>query len=569
MVILFNILIVAGVVLIAYWWANQGFFSALLHLLCVLVAGAVALGVWELVAVRLLLRGGWFDEYAWGTSLLGSFALTLFLLRTATDKLVPENLNLPTWVNYTFGSLFGAAAGAITMGICLIGIGFFQSSVEIMGFRGVVRDAQASGQPTLVGRLYPPLHTWTSEFYAFVSDGALTPIVGRQTLGRSYPGLDEMALSLWRDGYREGQGKSSMVPSAASVERVMVAPTASLGRGVRGAIGVQINFDRPAFDQGEMLIVTASQVRLIGRDPSGNPVVVHPVRWVQNEPGGPVESAFDDVTSYASSIPGAQSTSILFMFPAAAFGGTQPEFVQVKGVRYALPTVPRPTSDVDWMAAKLGLGGRQLAFKYDPSAPALEDEDVMIDATIAPLTLSKNQISGMEISEDFLASGRAIFPRDSGLGMPSRALRIRGLLEPPGTKVVKLDISRGKSSVDIWGDRFDFRQRAGASAAPLLIDESGNAYAPYGFMWERAADVEIMLDPVRGIRSLSEIPSLPQSGNHTLRLLYHIPEGTHIVGVMLGRVERGGQVEGVVINNASVRVGTTQRRGETRFGEMN
>ncbi|MHC4141812.1 MAG: hypothetical protein ACYSUF_08025 [Planctomycetota bacterium] len=45
--IIFNILCIAMVLLIAYWWANQGIFSAIIHLLCVIIAGALALAFWR------------------------------------------------------------------------------------------------------------------------------------------------------------------------------------------------------------------------------------------------------------------------------------------------------------------------------------------------------------------------------------------------------------------------------------------------------------------------------------------------------------------------------------------
>ena len=56
-----NILIIGFVVLIAYWWANQGVFSALLHLIAVILAGAVALAVWEPLTT-VLLTGNAFDD---------------------------------------------------------------------------------------------------------------------------------------------------------------------------------------------------------------------------------------------------------------------------------------------------------------------------------------------------------------------------------------------------------------------------------------------------------------------------------------------------------------------------
>ena len=59
-----NLLIIGLLGLITYWWGNQGLFSAILHLVCVVVAGAVALGLWEPLVVGVLLRGTWFDRRA-------------------------------------------------------------------------------------------------------------------------------------------------------------------------------------------------------------------------------------------------------------------------------------------------------------------------------------------------------------------------------------------------------------------------------------------------------------------------------------------------------------------------
>ena len=43
----YNLLIVALIALIAYWWSSQGFVSGFLHLVCVICAGAFALALWE------------------------------------------------------------------------------------------------------------------------------------------------------------------------------------------------------------------------------------------------------------------------------------------------------------------------------------------------------------------------------------------------------------------------------------------------------------------------------------------------------------------------------------------
>ena len=46
MIVLFNILIIGIVLLIAYWWMDQGFFSSMLHLLAVIAAGCLAFAFW-------------------------------------------------------------------------------------------------------------------------------------------------------------------------------------------------------------------------------------------------------------------------------------------------------------------------------------------------------------------------------------------------------------------------------------------------------------------------------------------------------------------------------------------
>ena len=45
-----SILIIIVIALAAFWWGNQGAFSALLHMLCALVAGAVGFAAWEPLA---------------------------------------------------------------------------------------------------------------------------------------------------------------------------------------------------------------------------------------------------------------------------------------------------------------------------------------------------------------------------------------------------------------------------------------------------------------------------------------------------------------------------------------
>jgi len=553
MVLVFNLLVVGLAALIAYWWANQGLFSALLHFICVVCAGAVALALWEPLTVGYLLRGGWFDEYAWGTTLLGVFVVSLFLFRLAFDKLVPDNVNLPTWANYTFGTLFGAGAGILTVGIGMIGLGMLQSADEVMGFRGNVRSSEFRGQPGGVNALYPPLHTWTSSFYSTLSGGALAPTFTRASLKGSYPGLDDMSWALWRDGAFDGEAKSSLAPDAASVESARFSAQSSKA-GPGGSYGVMVNFQKDAFDRGEMLIVSASQVRLIGSTRDGDPVSVHPTRWSQMTATGQAELPFDDVSHYATSLPGAATARIAFLFPASEFQGGQPEFIQIKGLRFALPKLESVDQGafIQWIAS---LSGSMQKLEFDPEAPFVDEGEIKVDATIAPLNLSTNQVSGFDMDDNYLAKGRGEFSRRNEFN-PGRALRIKGLLEAPGTKMVKVDVSRktGKA-IDFWGDRGDVRSRAGAAQMPLLVSADGRAFPAIGYIWIRNDKVEIRLDPSKPLRSLGDIPQLSSAGTDTLQLLFPVTDGAHVIGLVLGQIQPDGSPKGVTLANCDIVIG--------------
>ena len=77
---LLNILVIAFVGLIGYWWANQGLYSAFMHLMCVLVAGALGFATWEPFS-NILLGVPALQPYAWGVGLMLPFAIYLLVFR--------------------------------------------------------------------------------------------------------------------------------------------------------------------------------------------------------------------------------------------------------------------------------------------------------------------------------------------------------------------------------------------------------------------------------------------------------------------------------------------------------
>ncbi len=518
MLIVFNIILIAMALLIAYWWANQGLFSAIIHLLCVIVAGAVAISVWEPLTTGFLLGGGAFDGYAWGVSLIGVFVVTLLVLRVATNKLVPANVDLPHWANLAFGFPVGAASGVLTVGILVLGLGFVQSGSKLMGFSGWSRES--NGKVAEVGRLWVPFHQITDGFYSTLSVGSLST---SRPLRLYQPHLYRLSASLMRDSFREGRGPIAMRPSSASVRGAWTCPSRCL---------VWVVFERGAL-YGEMLSLSASQVRLIGSaSGSSTPATSHPVRWSQATKEAPsVTFRFDDPSHYATSVPGRENADLLFEFPWTTGGA--PRFIQIRGARLDIPKLQELDEETcDRMLAGISAEAATASAPTDVyGARPLAANDIRVSIDIRPVTVSTNLLPGTIKEVDrFLVEGYALFSNERKI--LARNLMIQGLQEPPGTKIIQLQVARD-SAASMYGEA---RQLAGERAAPMLVDIEGNTYTAYGYIHESAEGTAIRLNPVGGINAVSELPSLPSSGGEKIRLLFRVTEGVTIVGVRLGDV---------------------------------
>lgn len=529
MLIIFNIIVVALAALIAYWWAHQGIFSSLLHCVCVIAAGAVALAVWEPITVNLLLRGSDMDDYMWGTSLVVVFALCLLLFRVGMDKLARANVNFPSWANYTFGGLIGAVSGILTMGMLLIGMGFLQSTTELMGFIGHARGA--NGQVSRQNSIYPPMHEWTAGFYNMLSGGAFEPW-GSRPMREVYPDVAMQAMSLHRDSFSLGTAKTSLAPNGAKIIGFFVSKESQ-----PPVYMVQVEFEQPAYDTPDgILTVSASQVKLIGAPTEGRKSVpgAFPTQWSQlNAAGIPTTYLFDDATNYAQNVPGQQRAMMLFEFPAAPFADRPPKFVRIKGLRFRLPAPVEMTSSQLTAIRSTLRDPNAVQVAIDPGAPRMSKGDISIDNSIMPVQITTNQMASMRERDNFLTEGRESFPKGN-FGGGGRQLRVKGVLEPEGTRIVKVNISRKKSSVDVYGDLLEEVKALPDTARPYLLDDKNGQYMPIGYIWEKPVDVEIFLDRTNGVPSKKDLPPQPSAATHTVHLYFAITKGARIKAFMLG-----------------------------------
>lgn len=543
-----SLIVSAIVLLIAYWWCNQGFFSALLHFLCVLVAGAVAFSLWEWATVTFFLSGKRYDEYAWGVTLVGIFVVVLFVLRLLTDKLAPNEVRLPGPINYGLGAVFGLAAGILSTGVVLMGWGFVQASSDIFGYEGFRRSQSNNGLPEQTQPNHPPtlILKATEYVYGRLSEGAFHPVAGKITFAKAMPRISELAGSAQRDSFNDGKGKTSAPPGSITVPEFFELPTSGPGQYV-----ARIDVKNEAFDRFTTFTLSASQARLVGEGKEDDiPSAAYPTDFGQKNAATDrmfLPYAFSDMTYYASSPSGSQDATVYLFFPKAQTKGQKPAFLQVKGLRLALPAVqvePTISSPAMFLALKTGAAGSEgkaeiktlLADASTQNPNALTNAHIEANKTIAPASGTVNETHGsLEYDEShYIVSGAGDFRR-SGPSFPNRDLVIKGIFEPQGTRIVRLNVSKGSSPVDIFNiDKIRaLRKVTGEDASVEIVDTDFDTYQPFGYIWERSSEatVWVYVDyPPGGRWTLKDLPMA--GDNDKLWLLYRLPQNKTVSAVI-------------------------------------
>lgn len=527
MTYLLNLILILSVLLIAYWWANQGLLSSLLHLICVIVAGTIAFAFWEPLVAGLLLRGNAFDNYAWGIGLIALFLGSLLALRLPLDRLVHANIRVPEWANLTFGFVLGIGSGILTMGIFMIGAGHIQTHKLVFDYQGFGRDFRTGRIEPVGPQLWIPVDRMANGFFEYVSVGALHPTFSGTPLKQVNPDLYKQA-SLLRDSYDDGKGMFSLVPDAAEVRSFQI------DEGTNRHF-VEVRFDTLARDWGEMLTLSPSQVRLIcyprPRNSTGAPEVLHPSHWSQQVSSDSSDFGrfgFDDPFHYVTSVPGQESARAIFEFEVPQ--GHTGRYIQIRGTRFALP---RP--DAERGIASTPTRDQDTAATVTPGAGQSIQESLSVNNDIRPVTVSVNRLPGsMREVDRYLTEGHAQFQSSRDRVAPN--LRIRGIHEPAGTRIVKLDVSRG-TPADLFGAIRSQLPRDGRMA---LVDANGNRYTPIGYMhMQGAGNTTIRLDPSRLIPNVEQLPMLPSSGRHELYLVFQVTRGVTITGFNVGDLTIG------------------------------
>ena len=539
-----NILVIGFAGLIAYWWATQGLFSAVLHLVCVIAAGVLAFATWEPMS-DLFMGTASMQPYAKGIGLLLPFAVYLLVLRIVADKLAPDNLNFPHWANLAVGGAIGVAAGVLTVGISLIGIGHTHSSRDLVGVVGASRTTSNRGQPdTRSLALWVPLHIYAADFFGMLSSNSFAPTLTTATLANQYPNLGQQAFGLYRDTYTRGGrlARTTAAPGSIRISKAILVPEVALPDGQTvGAYLVDVHFDSGATTEGQGFAISASQLQLIGT-PKGKSGagsgVAYPVAWAQpNTSGGRAIFMFDDLGHFVSSPPGTQTLDATLVFPSNAFANdAPPKFMSAMGLRLPFPKIEQQSNAAAGLAMMMG-GGDGAAVAIPAGTPAINPEDIAVNDSIMPANADLNNLGAMDVKDtNYLFQGIGEYEQGGFRG--NKSVVVKGVWAPPNTRVVRLNIARGTgSSIDVWNDRSKARERAGDEANLALIDDLGRMYFPIGYIHATATGdrrVNIALQRDGAYYAIGKFPNLSSSGSDKLYALFTPAIGRTIVGVKLG-----------------------------------
>jgi len=128
---IFNLLLLALVGTVAYFHYTQGFFSAALSTIFVVVAAMMAISYHETLATYIVPK---MPDWAVAVSLVGIFFVVYVLLRVIFDKLVPGNIRFPLMVDKVGAGVLGVIAGLFATGVLALAGESMQFGPTIGGY---------------------------------------------------------------------------------------------------------------------------------------------------------------------------------------------------------------------------------------------------------------------------------------------------------------------------------------------------------------------------------------------------------------------------------------------------
>ncbi|MBX3376349.1 MAG: hypothetical protein KF678_05035 [Phycisphaeraceae bacterium] len=587
---MFMILVTLGIVgATAYVWCTRGFFSALIHMVCVIAAGAIAFGVWEILADLLREsapdRGGfaWLSGAALGLGLALPFAISLAVLRGVIDKILPANAQCEKALDYVGGGVCGAVSGIISAGIVVLSAGMLRVEPDFLGYQaasytgGAGRGSIEKNKETFV----PWVDRIVAGMYSHLS---LTTLRTGEPLAKHYPDLAtypgelrltfegksrntvkrrDVSLLMW---YTVGDQAKGAPPNVILSDKWSASPQkfsdldGELISGNHYIAGFTVKFKAAARERIGSTYVGNSQVRLVveSTEDDGEPErrALHPIAVVSRTASATRVAysrfRYDSDNMYISSV-GAESEPT-FAFEFAVPAGFKPVAFFVKGVRFGVEDTA-PGKKYDSVSQRdreieegdfphMGGVGPILDAEGKPiqdttSGPTISTTPVTVTASIGfviqkgtegPRLTVVDDGKGWAIQDGTTSISRSRGGNTSGL---DKALRIERFAVNSDTALVKVLLTPTQRPEEFVRDL----ETADPNALPVLEDINGVTYQAVGWIYRDSSKTEIRYTQANPIKSFNEIPRVTRNTpDKELTLLFVVNNGVDLIKFRIGDV---------------------------------
>lgn len=572
-----NILAIVVIAGIAYLWMTRGFFSAVLHMCCTLVAGAIAFGLWEPLSLMIIDKSpqtGFLTvirDSAWSIGLIMPFAISLAILRPVVDKALPLNAQTESLANYIGGGLCGVVAGVITAGVVVMGVGMLRLDSNLWGYQSV--RVGGRGSIERAGKLIVPVDRIVAGLYGKLSETSLST---SEPLAKWYPDLADVPATL-RMTSGDGKDRNTLSPKHVNVySRYTLGKdraSGSLSDLLRdswnpGAAQMVFDPNGEAYPPGSHIEGFVVQLEPGAREKHGAIVVGNAqVRLLIENASNPEDlehrtlfpisvgtrAAADrvmygrfrlDSQIYIASAGAGADTRMAFEFVIPP--GFEPLALYVKNARIKPTPVVHAYASAEERDQGI-LNGSVFGTDVLPPTPTgptgvvppgttvLQPHEVGLNISSSlGKTIQKGQERGLDLDGQVIIDGEATFAPNElkRSGEVASALRVDTFLTTADTAIVQIDVG-ASSAQSILGKT---KALAEAVMPPFIVDTTGTRYQAIGYVYEDREIVKIRFTPGNPIRGLTELPErLTRSRtDQKCTLIFRVNVGSSVNKFMLG-----------------------------------
>lgn len=565
-----NGLIVLIVLATAYGLGARGFYSALITLASVVVAGAVAFAAWEPLSLYMLsdLNIEFFNLAAWGLALAVPYGVTLAIIQAVLTILLGANVRIKGPADLVGGLVCGLGSGIITAGIVSIALAGIRTPGDYLGHVPITYDK--GGSLVRTAPLWIPVDKLVSRFYGQLSE---TTLRTSTPLAKWYPNLADRGhlIRIGPEGqtlrtvirpddvkiigrYTVGQDTtiaSNQLTSDSFDERVQKLRTVDgddVGNGQYQIEGYVIQNFGGMREKGGQVIFGSGHLTLLCRDNDDTQsITLQPFAMASQAQGDQTfigRWRFDGEKVFLASVGGGADPVMAFEFLMPK--GYRPLALFVRGIRFPLSddagksvdTFEKFASVADRDAAvrsrdlfesaasvSLDLSGSRVLNTRDTNPAGAE-----IRATNRIRNnLQKGQVGNLILDDkNKIISGEALLRNDQ---LPERGaertLLVEQILVDNTIVIVQADVG-SNSSLAIAAAESE------GDGAPALFDENNQRYDAVGFFYKDSSTTRVRYTPDSPLKR-SDLPSMSRSRtDQQLTLFFRCSLGVKITSYAIG-----------------------------------